>query len=272
VAGCSLQSSVDGDLADDWRPLPAAQPFVPLPGCHQQAADDSATMADTAVVDCKTEHESETIYVGQLTGGIAESRDLPLPSNPGLAGAYTECSGRADALLGLSWVGFRLALRLILPSADAWHGGARWYACDLVEPEVVESETLRSRTAALQADTAIALRCLQTSVTGNTAHLSELDCARPHNTEYVGSFTATASQPPVSQADWKPYHDRCKALVGSYLGISYGQVEDRYSDVAGPVSDNFAAGQRGVRCYLWLGKTTMSGSAKGRKTGVPRWS
>ncbi|MEV6971226.1 septum formation family protein [Hamadaea sp. NPDC051192] len=269
LAGCDTVG--DGDLADDWRSMPSAAPFVPEPGCHTGTVAENASRKDYAVVDCTESHVSETIYVGQLSGAIANEKSLPLATNPALAGAYTECSGRADQLLGSSWLDFLLELRLILPTAEAWLGGARWYGCDLLQPTSYEDETYSKRDAALKAETAVRMGCYQTKVSGSTAYLTEVTCAGAHNTEYVGSFVATATQPPVSKDDWQALHDRCMGLVAKYLGVSYSQAEDRYLDVAGTASENFAAGRKGVRCFLWLRNAKMAGSAKGRKTAVPRY-
>jgi len=270
LAGCGT-TGVDGDLADEWRPLPSAEPFVPGTGCHVDAVAENASREQYALVDCATAHVSETIYVGQLSGAIANEQTLPLATNVALSVVYAECSGRADQLMGVSWLDFLLELRLILPSADAWKGGARWFGCDLVQPTTYEDETYQRREAALKLETAVRMGCYQTKVSGSSAALTEASCANPHNTEYVGSFVSTSPQPPVSSDDWQVLHDRCMGLVAKFIGVSYSVAGDRYLDVAGTVSENYAAGRKGVRCFLWLRNNKMTGSAKGRKTGVPTY-
>lgn len=270
LTGCGGTAG-DGDLADDWRAMPSAQPFAPEVGCHLAAVAENASRTDYALVDCASSHVSETIYVGQLSGPIAAEKALPLATNPALAAAYAECSGRADRLFGASWLDFLLELRLVLPTAEAWQGGARWFGCDLLQPTSYEDETYANRDKALKPETAVRMGCYQTKVSGSTADLTEVTCGVSHNTEYVGSFVATAAQPPVSSDDWQALHERCMGLVAKYVGVSYSQADDRYLDVAGTASDNFAAGRKGVRCFLWLRNAKMTGSAKGRKTAVPSY-
>ncbi|NUT36899.1 MAG: hypothetical protein HOV79_27910 [Hamadaea sp.] len=118
LLGCGLGSAGgDGDLADDWRALPQAESFTPGKGCHAKALAKNASREDAATVDCTGTHLSETIFVGRLTGAVAELPDVPLAANAALVPAYTECHNRADALLG-TWLDFRLSLRMVLPTAE----------------------------------------------------------------------------------------------------------------------------------------------------------
>lgn len=272
LLGCGLGGAdVDGDLADDWRALPQAQAFVPEKGCHAQALLKNATREQAALVDCATAHLSETIFVGQLTGAITTGQDAPLATNAGLVPAYTECSGRATEVMGGSWLDYRLDLRLVLPSAEAWRGGARWFACVLVEDKALEDDDPRERTAPVSAATVPRLGCFQGTGSGDV-YLREVACTSAHNAEYAGSFTAATSQAPLSTSEWDALHARCRGIVATWLGTTIERAKERYGNIAGTVSDNFAAGERGVRCYLWLRNTKVSYSAKGRGSTVPRHS
>ncbi|NUT37734.1 MAG: hypothetical protein HOV79_32210 [Hamadaea sp.] len=272
LLGCGLGGAdVDGDLADDWPALPQAQAFVPEKGCHALALEKNANREQAELVDCTTAHLSETIFVGQLSGAVAGVQDAPLATNGGLAPAYAECAGRANEAMGGPWLDFRLDLRLVLPTAAAWRGGSRWYACVLVEDKAIEDGTPKERTAPVSRTTVPRLGCFAGTGSGDV-YLRETACTAAHNAEYAGSFVATAATAPLSTSEWDALHAKCRGIVASYLGTSIDRAKAKYGNIAGTVSDNWAAGERGVRCYLWLRNTKVSYSARYKGSTVPRYS
>lgn len=277
LAGCSSPvPGVDGKLADDWASLPAAQVFTPSAEvCHEKAYEQTGRATAYRPVDCDTEHYGETVYVGTLTGAAAELATPPEADDAVVAGAFAECDERATAFVGRQWRDGRLTLDLTLPSAAAWEGGARWYRCELNElTTVTDKADWVRRTGSLRGSlpAALLLTCFaESGKNGSVDTMPETDCAKSHNAEYVGTFTATAGRKyPVSESDWDYFHDNCRKAMATFIGVSVSATS-KYGVISWPYSKaTWAGGDRGVRCYLWLETKKMTGSAKGTAgKGIP---
>jgi hypothetical protein len=275
LAGCGILPGGDGDLADDWGALGAPKGFVPERSCHAKEATGPATATEFAAVDCATQHEAETLYVGEFTGAAASASSPPSIEAAVAADAFDTCETEVNKVLGYDWRDMRLELKLITPSAQAWKGGARWFACDVVELADLENAETMRRTAGIQdALPTLPLGCFKATESGDDLTMAEVACTTSHNSEYVGSFTPAAKVGyPTSEAGWDVLHEGCDKVVADYLGISVTESNKRYSEIAWATSKKYwKGGNNNVRCFLWLGKTKMTGSAKDKKTSVPRWS
>jgi hypothetical protein len=269
LAGCGRSDGVDGNLVDDWAALPAPAPFVPPAGvCH--VADFAATVEPTAVdpVDCGVAHRLETVHVGAFTG--TRSRP-PVPGDAELRTAFAECDTRASRYVGAQWRDGRLWLGVALPTARAWSGGARWYRCDLAEQASVEERAGRVvRTAslrdALTGASPLRLGCQQARTGRNRTveTVAPVPCATAHNAEYVGTWLAPDRPYPARNADWAPFYTGCRSVLARYAGVpDDNDLRFRSGVVIRPTgAARWRAGDRGVRCYLWLSDRSVTGSLR----------
>jgi len=275
LSGCGILPGGDGDLADDWAAIEAPKGFVPERACHAKEAIGPATVTEFAAVECTTKHESETVYVGEFTGSAASASTPPDIEDAAASDAFDTCEKEVDKVFGYDWRDMRVSLKLVTPSGPAWQGGARWFACDVVELADLEDAETKSRMANIQdALPTLPLGCFQATESGDDLTMAEVQCSTSHNSEYVGSFTPAAKVGyPTTDAGWDVLHEGCDKVVADYLGISVSESNKRYSEIAWATSKKYwKGGNNNVRCFLWLGKTKMTGSAKDKKTAVPRWA
>jgi hypothetical protein len=99
-----------------------------------------------------------------------------------------------------------------------------------------------------------------------------VDCRKGHNAEFVGVWKAPDMSYPAKAGDWTRFYAECRTLVAKYAGVpDDGDLQYRTGVVALPDGpDEWNAGNRGVRCYLWLSGRTLTRSLKGAGTsGLP---
>jgi len=259
ATGCSqLPDGVDGKLTDAWAVPAEPKGYEPVDGaCYATFTRGTASVRDVPPVDCAESHSGETIYTGDNPGGT-------------VAQQFAFCEEKINTGFGRDWRSLRIEISVVLPTASAIKGGAKWIRCDAREVKDVDSEGGVTRKGRLRDSVAqLALGCFQAA--GSDYTLTAVDCGQKHNTEFVGAFTATGVYP-EKDSQWAPLHTRCRVLGATYLGITAAQYYTKYSNLAAVISPDWDHGQRGVRCYLYLGKTTMTGSAKGKKLTPPRYS
>ncbi|NUT33694.1 MAG: septum formation family protein [Hamadaea sp.] len=274
LGGCSLLGT-DGDLTDDWAAISAPKGFVPERACHGKSHFGPATVKEFAPVDCTTKHEAETLFVGEFSGSAASGSSVPKTDDDAVASAYDQCEEEVNKVLGYDWRDLRVDLRLVTPSSEAWKGGARWFACDVVELEDLEDAEEKSIQVGIQDRLKeLPLGCFTATESGGELTMKEVDCSTSHNSEYVGSFTPAANVVyPNTEAQWDVLHEGCDKAAAEYLGVSASEFDKRYSEIAWATSKKYwEAGNNGVRCFLWLGKAKMTGTAKGKGTAVPKWA
>ena len=181
---------------------------------------------------------------------------------------FLDCSAKADAYLGHSWIHPLLALRIVVPDDTSWQAGQRWYRCDLVEKNWNSNTGADApRTGSLKTDW-LGPACFNT----NKDNAPQLSCSAKHPSEYVGGFMLPASlkKEPKTDKELQPYYDKCWKLVGAYIGVSAARAESLVGVYfwwqAEP--SYWASGRRQAWCFTWTGKSTatyVTGSAKGRK-------
>ncbi|MBO4205918.1 septum formation family protein [Micromonospora echinofusca] len=270
LAGCGAPGGVDGDLVDDWPAFGQPEAFTPPAGVCL-AADFAETVYLSAFnpVDCTAPHRVETVHVGAFPG---DPPALPAAGSAELRAAYAECDAKATGYVGGDWRAGRLWLGVALPPASAWSGGARWFRCDLTELTSVESNgEVVSRTAglrdALKADSPLKLGCY-TAKLDRQRTIEELvaaSCTRPHSAEFVGAWRAPENVAyPVRDRDWARFYDECRNQIGRYVGLADDpNLRFRVGVVAVPgKAAQWKAGDRGVRCYLWLSDRTVNRSLR----------
>jgi hypothetical protein len=81
-------------------------------------------------------------------------------------------------------------------------------------------------------------------------------CSEPHDAEFVGVFSSTASEYPADDDDaaWRRIHEGCLSLVAEYVDVpDDGDLPFRSGTVAVPMElADWDNGDRGFRCHLWL--------------------
>jgi hypothetical protein len=275
LSGCTpAVSGVDKDLADDWSALPEAKIFAPsAAACHPQRWSDTGPATDYRPIDCAEAHYGETVYVGQFTGAAGSASSPPDVNTGVVTAAYAECDKQATGYVGREWRDGRLSLDLTVPSTTAWTGGARWFRCDLNElTTVTETPAWAQRKGSLKGALPpdLLLGCFNDVSTGGTVDkMPELFCTTSHNAEYVGIFTAPISKAyPKADAEWEYFYDQCRNVIAQYVGVTRSTA-GKYGVIAWP-DKRWAGGDRGVRCYIWLDKKSVSKSVKDSGgAGVP---
>ncbi|WP_341717940.1 septum formation family protein [Micromonospora sp. FIMYZ51] len=277
LAGCAGSGGLDGDLVDDWAALPPPGPFTPAAGvCHE--ADFAATISVPAYapVDCAAPHRVETVHVGSFAGQLGEP---PTSASAEMRTAFADCDKRASGYVGDSWQAGRLRLAVAVPSGPGWAAGSRWYRCDLMElttadvgaEVVVRTGSLRD---ALRPPSALRLGCHQARTDRNRVvqALVPVDCAKRHDAEFAGVWRSPDRPYPKRGVDWAPFYAGCRSVLARYAGVPDDNALAFRSDVVvrPPSAGRWRAGDRGVRCYLWLNDRAVTGSLKNAGTaGLP---
>ncbi|MEV4348056.1 septum formation family protein [Actinoplanes sp. NPDC049596] len=261
LAGCSeLPSGVDGDLTDGWSAPPAALPFRPVAGCHADLAE-TASLSDPASYSCSRPHRAETFAVTDLG-------DVPAAARA--ARAFQECSTRAGVFAGADWRTGWLILQPVLPTEAAWAGGARWVRCDLAETAPADG-TLVSRSSSLRDGLKgagqLRMACANATVAGDqVTGLRTVGCATRHTAEFAGLYVSKRStSAAITPAEMEK---GCNTAIAKFAAIpDDGTVKNRAGWLGFPPDkDSWQAGDRAVRCFLWLNGEPMTGSYRNAGT------
>ncbi|MEV4411596.1 septum formation family protein [Catellatospora sp. NPDC049609] len=272
LAGCAaeLPDAVDRDLTDDWVKVAQVEGYVPDAGkCLDVVTQGTGRYTDLSV-DCSVLHYAETVHVGRFPEGATRGAKA-------YAAAYAECDVGAKEYIGRPWWDGLLFLRIAAPTDAAWDGGARWFRCDVLEVSSVSGgSNWVKRTGSLKDGIPANIRsgCEkydQKRVTRND--MATVPCGTAHNAEFVGLYRAAEGTAyPASERQWDVIHRGCYELVAKFLGTSVATAR-RWGVVSFPLgSDNWAEGDRQVRCWMWFGSKTLKKSAKGTGgKGLPAW-
>lgn len=260
ASACSgAVSGVDHDLTDDWRPFPAATQFRPAAGACHDELDDRGSLDDYAPIACTTTHVAETAAVADLTGATHDP-----------VAAFQVCSRRVDAFLGADWRTGWLILQPVLPSTDAWRGGARWVRCDLAEISPIDGHVIDRRTslrAGLKAGSALAMTCANPTIRGEqVTEMHPVACSSAHTSEFAGLFSATAkTSGDVSAAK---VEKGCDAAIAKFARVpDDSSITARVGWLGFPPDDtSWKSGDHSIRCFLWLNGEKMRGSYRNAGT------
>ena len=278
AAGCGRPPGVDGDLTNNWPAMPEAK--IPVPADHACYRTYSATQDAFArirdPVECSGPHEVETVHVGIFTGEDA-GRDTPPPAGgPGRRTAYEDCAASARTFLGDDWRTGRLRLYLTVPPDIYWQAGVRWYRCDLVAFRDVDEHLPdlpgASLRGALSGARPYGVGCLNVTVAnGAVQSMVAVDCATAHNGELAGVYDAPDVPYPSDAAARTAMSAKgCLSTIAKFAGVP-DDANTRYRTgyvTYGFGAQEWALGNRGVRCYLWRSNKTYTRSLKGAGTGV----
>jgi hypothetical protein len=118
----------------------------------------------------------------------------------------------------------------------------------------------------------LSLTCYQVTAqkSGQIESRDPVICARSHNSEFAGVFTAPFETYPAKQADWDRLHSECRNVVAKYVRLPIdSNLRFRTGTVVVPGSqEDWEIGNRGVRCYLYLRGKSFTRSLKGAGTGA----
>lgn len=278
ATACSgAPEGVDGDLTGDWGSFAEPVGFVPEAGvCHEEPFQPSAPAAEYRPVDCAQPHLVETVHVGTFEEDAAERDAPPEVGSSALRAAYRECQKEAAKVLGADFRYGKLWLGVAVPSAAGWEGGARWFRCDLLETARVYGEPVTregSLAGALGEDGEpdLALGCFTVEVDDSAVkRMTPVPCNEPHEAEFVGVYRSGADDyPEISDEDAEGLvHDGCREQVAKYVDVPVdGDLVFRTGTIVDWMSeDDWRAGDRGFRCYLWLPDRELTESLAGDGT------
>ncbi|GAB3155560.1 hypothetical protein GCM10027290_51950 [Micromonospora sonneratiae] len=253
-----------------------------LAGCQQESPRAEASFAPTAGVchrtmpqkaepyepmDCFGPHETETVHVGTFEGKDATLGSTPANGSPAQLRAYQACDSAVRAFVGGDWREARLIMRLLMPSKDGWAAGQRWFRCDLTEMLAIDFPDPNGRTGTLKGalgrSTPLRLTCFNPeSKLGQIQEMVPASCTAPHTSEFGGVWTAPDGRYGDLAGDAM---DRgCADVLARFANVpNDGDLEYRFGTITyGPDEQQWEAGERGVRCFLWLEDRKVSRSLK----------
>jgi hypothetical protein len=282
LAGCAgLPPGTDGNLTNDWPAMAEAKLTVPAVGTCYLSHYDRVGYGDLGVVDCSQTHYVETAYVGEFTGADAQRVSAPAADSPALPGVYAQCQKGAADYLGGDWHTASVWLGLVVPSDNAWRGGARWFRCDLVhysdafDDAIVDQGVLKGDLSGARSS---AYSCMAT--TEDPDHhiitAAPADCSAPHQAEFAGLYTAPDVPYPTDiTARTNMGRTGCGNVVAKFLG--YASSNDWYNQAVGLwwlgfSADQWKLGDRTTQCfaYAYTKNHQFIGSVKGIKNQAPK--
>ncbi|GIF25289.1 hypothetical protein BJ973_007541 [Actinoplanes tereljensis] len=275
VAGCAAPGGVDGDLTNGWAVMAAATAFEPSAGtCHGATFNAIGARSTYDELDCQLRHRTETVYVGTYESPAADAESPPAEGSAGAATAYKVCDEKTTTYVGGPWRNARLWIGVTHPTAAAWTGGSRWFRCEAVELSTVEDDgglvqrigSLRSVLADGTSELMLTCYAVAQDSSGAIAGMPGVACDAKHNAEYVGVWYAKDLSFPKDDATWAKFHDGCRGLIATYVGVPNDtDLQFRTGVVSLPGNaDVWALGDFGVRCYLWLDGTELTSTLKGK--------
>ena len=267
LSGCATPGGVDGNLTDDWAAIGEPVSFTPAVGvCHPRPVD-IGYLNSYQPVDCGQEHDVETVYVGTFSGADAERTDPPPEGSPGARAARAECDRKVNEFVGGDWRGGRLSVGVVPPSSFAWSGGARWFRCDLVEIGGLDNPDVVSRQLSLKgAFTTLAYGCFTPKLAQDDIdEMQPVSCTAKHNSEFAGIWTAPDISYEAFQKDDARTEKGCMGVIAAYTKVpNNSDLKYRTGWIFYyPGEADWAAGNRGVQCFLWIDGRDLTRSLKG---------
>jgi Septum formation len=269
LAGCTQPDGVDGDLTDGWAAMAAPVGFVPEVGtCHSQDYSTESTLNSYSPVDCAGDHVTEIVYVGEFGEAAAGRVTPPEGGSAEWRDAYSACEDGAAEYLGADFHFARLWLGVVVPSSQAWEGGARWFRCDVMP---LEEDTRSGSLAGALADETSELRlgCFEVAVNEDDVieRMDPVGCDDPHHAEFVGVWRAPEGDylDGDDEESSERVHSGCREQVAEYVDVPVdGDLPFRTGTIADWMEqEDWNNGDRGFRCYLWLNGDELTESLEG---------
>jgi hypothetical protein len=259
-SGNGSSSPLDGSAAPAtaWRPETG--------GCHD-VHSLHVGRAGYSAADCAKSHTYQTVYVGEVDRAVAGASTSPEQGSPQYLDVWRDCDKRLAMFFGGPWRDFRLKLRVSFPAVSAWDAGARWYSCETAVYDHYSWEST-STTGSLEGGAGrlaeLRLGCYQTPAS-SAVPVTPKACTEPHNLEYVGTKELFVPWSSIETGDSQVLFDLCGQLVDTFVGEPVGSWVAAWH----PFESDWKAGDRGIRCFLWLRGAQVSKSLKG--AGARGW-
>ncbi len=264
LAGCGSH----GDLTHSWALPPAPVPFRPAIGqCFDHVATTDG-LADYAPYACADLHATESFYVGTLPAAAARAEAAdPVNGSPAQQAAGLECVRRVPAFTAGDFHAASLTVRPVLPTPKAWASGARWFRCDILQIELGGDAPI-SRRGSLKgylggaAGAGLTLACFDPVESGaRIARMTPVPCTRKHHAEYAGQWAPRRPTERMLTDDAQTGRG-CNTVIAKYTGVpDDSNLKYRTGWIGfSPTPDDWNAGIRDVRCFLWLDDVTVTGS------------
>ncbi|MFV2100601.1 septum formation family protein [Micromonospora sp. LOL_024] len=268
LIGCTRPAGIDGDLLDGWAPMAAPTTFTPEAGTCHTRPQDVGYFSAYAPVDCAQPHRAETLHVGTLAA--VDGRRPPETGSTGMRTAFDECDRTARAALGGDWRGARIGISVVLPSPQAWTGGARWFRCDAHELRGLDTPVPVRRTASLAGslDGSSSLRhsCFNAKTEGDdVTEMVAVKCSARHRSEFTGIWQAPDTSWSAFLKDADRAHRGCRSTIARFTKVpDDGNLQYRVGTIFyHPSEGEWRSGNRAVQCFLWISDRTLNRSMKG---------
>lgn len=242
--------------------------FSPKAGvCHQSDVQES-DKSSYAPISCDLSHEAETVYVGVFN----DEKSRPTSGTAARSKAFAACDAAATTHVGKEWRGARLLLRLVIPTAQGWTSGERWFRCDLSEVSGLAWTDPKPRIGSLgrrlreQSD--LPLGCLEfVELADGRIDLwgEQVPCTAEHNGEFAGVWHAPEMAYSEANVDGGPSYDACSDIVEEYVRMPDAGALAKHLKAVwfSPGEAEWLDGDRGVRCFLWTPDHKITRSLRG---------
>jgi hypothetical protein len=240
MSGCAaLPAGVDGDLTDDWKPLPAATEFrAQAATCHAELVQVS-TIENWSPVPCTETHVAETVAVVDQAQGTLDA-----------------CTKTVNDFLGGDWRTGWVVLQPVLSKAKTW------VRCDIAETSPIDGALVRRRTSmkgALRGP--LRMSCANPKISGDSVtEMHPIACGTAHTAEFAGLFATTKAK--SSDLSTDDLARGCDKAIARFTGLKIDDsLPTRVGWLGFPPDDTaWQLGDRAIRCFLWLNGEKMTGS------------
>ncbi len=215
---------------------------------------------------CDGGHRFEVAYVGRVTDELDAP---PLPSSATSKTAFRQCLTEVDTYVGGAYPALLINVELGYPGLEAWQAGSHWYSCDLAKGSFDResddsgevSVTGSAKNAYANPAAAVRMPCFTVAESkgGVLSDWKPVACTAKHTVELAGLVKST------SKADARPKEDQklvdsCFDLIAAYTKVPAGEVDEYgiHSITSYPPGFAWEAGERRVRCYVYLTKGSVS--------------
>ena len=222
--------------------------------CHagQSLGPEDYRPATLNAVDCAAEHQAEIVRVGQLT----------TPPENKTREVYTDCDTAAREYVGGDWHEGRLGLAVIVPSTKS---GSRASTsidapCSVLRRRLHLPAADRQPEDGLRGTRPLVLTCVDVLAIPDGQgwyqsidRLVPIDCAQPHNGEYVGLYISPDVPYPGITKLAREVTQACNAKAATFLGQSQSKFDRRTDLIVIPTGGNperWAFGDHTARCYI----------------------
>ncbi|MBY8874568.1 septum formation family protein [Micromonospora sp. PLK6-60] len=259
-----------GSEASPARSDPA---FLPASGaCHQTMTEGRHDEAYRPI-PCSSRHETETLLVSSFGGVDAEAEAAPDADSEAMFRVYDACDRRAEQWLGGDWRKSRLAMKALVPSADQWSAGERWYRCDVAEMEALDLwvpiPRANSLKGALRGDSPMLLACFREPRFDGDDLLSipPASCTGPHDTEFVGTWRSELT-PDDESISGEDLDEGCWGIAASFVDVPEKTLRKRMRIMTTFVElPEWTAGFPGGLCFLQAPSHSLTRSLRGAGAG-----